>query len=100
MKTIVNKARVTDMNRYRLLLGVAVFSTSVLLYGCSKKEDVSANPAAVQAVNIPQFLSDLQSLPPDQRKAYVKQHPAEEQAVLRSDDPQQAQQMTLALSQH
>jgi len=91
---------IRHMNRYKVLLGVAVLSTSVLLYGCSKKETTPVNPAAVQAVNVPQFLADLQSLPPDQRKAYVKQHPAEEQAVLMSDDPRQAQQMALALTQH
>jgi hypothetical protein len=90
---------IQDISRYRLLLGAVAFSSSILLYGCSKKEAAPVTPA-VQAVNIPQFLTDLQNLPSDQRKAYVKQHPAEEQAVLASGDPQQTQQMMLALGQH
>lgn len=81
----------------QLAIALSILSACGILSGCSKKA-AAPSPVAVQNVNVPQFLAAVQSLPPDQRKEYVKQHPAEEQAVLMSDDPQQTQALTSLLA--
>lgn len=87
----------TQRRKQQLFLVLSALSACVVLSGCSKKA-AAPLPATSQNVNIPQFLATVQSLPPEQRKEYVKQHPAEEQAVLMSDDPQQTQALTNLLA--